>query len=88
MAVPPGRQESGIRAFEGAKVVPLAVTLGFFSNLFGGITHYGTGPAPIFFGSRYVDLGTWWRLGVLVSVINILIWLGLGGLWCKILGYW
>jgi DASS family divalent anion:Na+ symporter len=78
----------GIALGVGAPPLLAALTLGFFSNLFGGLTHYGTGPAPILFGSRYVDLGTWWRLGALVSVINVLIWLGLGGLWWKALGYW
>jgi DASS family divalent anion:Na+ symporter len=74
----------------GVGVPPLlaALALGFFSNLIGGLTHYGTGPAPILYGSRYVDLGTWWKLGALVSVINIVIWLGLGGVWWKVLGFW
>jgi DASS family divalent anion:Na+ symporter len=42
--------------------------------------------APVFFGSGYVALGAWWRLGAIISVINIVIWLGIGGLWRKILG--
>ncbi|MCB1114935.1 MAG: DASS family sodium-coupled anion symporter, partial [Chlamydiia bacterium] len=33
----------------GAPPVVSALTLGFFSNLMGGITHYGCGPAPIYF---------------------------------------
>ncbi len=33
-----------------------ALVLGFFSNLFGGITHYRTGPAPVLFGSGYIDM--------------------------------
>lgn len=65
-----------------------ALTLGFFSNLFSGTTHYGTGPAPIFFGASYVELGDWWKLGALLSVVNILIWLLVGGLWWKFLGLW
>lgn len=65
-----------------------ALTLAFFSNLFAGITHYGTAPAPIFYGSGYVELGTWWRLGALISVVNIGIWLGVGSLWWKVLGLW
>ena len=39
-------------------------------------TSNGTGPAPILFGSGFVELGTWWKLGALVSVVNIVIWLG------------
>jgi DASS family divalent anion:Na+ symporter len=65
-----------------------ALVFGFFSNLFAGMTHYGTGPAPIFFGSGYVEMGAWWRLGALVSVVNILIWLLVGGLWWRVIGVW
>jgi len=65
-----------------------ALVLAFFSNLFSSMTHYGTGPAPVLFGSGYVDLGTWWKLGGIISVVNIVIWLGIGGAWWKILGLW
>ncbi|HLV43719.1 MAG TPA: anion permease, partial [Aggregatilineales bacterium] len=65
-----------------------ALVLAFFSNLFSGMTHYGTGPAPVLFGSGYVDIGTWWKLGGLISVVNILIWLVVGGAWWKVLGLW
>jgi len=65
-----------------------ALVLGFFSNLFSSMTHYGTGPAPVLFGSGYVEMGIWWKLGALVSVVNIVIWLGVGGVWWKVLGVW
>lgn len=65
-----------------------ALVLAFFSNLFSSMTHYGTGPAPVLFGSGYVDTGTWWRVGFIISLVNIVIWLGIGGLWWKILGLW
>ena len=63
-----------------------ALVLAFFSNLFASMTHYGTAPAPIFFGSGNVELGTWWKLGALISLVNIAIWLGIGSLWWKALG--
>ena len=65
-----------------------ALVLAFFSNLFSSMTHYGTGPAPVLFGSGYVEMGTWWKLGLLISGVNILIWIGIGGLWWKVLGIW
>ena len=65
-----------------------ALSLGFFSNLNASITHYGTGPAPIYFGAGYVDMGAWWKLGFLVSVVNLIIWLGAGSVWWRILGLW
>jgi divalent anion:Na+ symporter, DASS family len=65
-----------------------ALVLAFFSNLFSSMTHYGTGPSPVFYGAGYVEMGTWWKLGLLISVVNIVIWLGVGGVWWKILGHW
>jgi len=65
-----------------------ALVLGFAGNLFSSLTHYGSGPAPVLFGSGYVELSTWWKLGFLASLINILIWLIAGGLWWKLLGLW
>lgn len=65
-----------------------ALVLAFFSNLFAGTTHYGTGPGPVFFGSGFVSMTDWWKHGLLISVLNIVIWLVVGGLWWKILGLW
>lgn len=72
----------------GSPPVLAALVLAFFSNLFSSMTHYGTGPAPVLFGAGYVDIGSWWRIGFLVSIVNIVIWLGIGGLWWKVLGLW
>jgi DASS family divalent anion:Na+ symporter len=65
-----------------------ALVLAFFSNLFSSMTHYGTGPAPVLFGSGYVRLTDWWKLGAIISVVNIVIWLGIGGLWWKLIDLW
>lgn len=65
-----------------------ALTLAFFSNLFGGLTHYGSGPAPILFGTGYLSVTEWWKMGFYASVANIVIWMLVGGLWWKVLGLW
>jgi DASS family divalent anion:Na+ symporter len=72
----------------GAPPLLAALLLGFFSNLFASLTHYGTAPAPILFGGGHVPLATWWRVGAAVSVANIAIWLGIGPAWWKLLGLW
>ena len=72
----------------GAPPLVAALGLAYFSNLDACLTHYGTGSAPIFFGAGYVAQGTWWRIGFLVSLMNIGIWLGVGMVWWKILGWW
>lgn len=71
----------------GAPPMMAALSLGYFSNLFGGLTHYGCGPAPIFFSSGYVKITDWWKHGFILSVVNIIIWLGVGSLWWGLLGY-
>lgn len=68
---------------------PLAVlSLAFFSNLNAGLTHYGTTPAPIWFGAGYVKQRTWWWLGLIASLVNIPIWVVIGFLWWRLLGWW
>lgn len=65
-----------------------ALVLGFFSSLYMGLTHYGSGAAPIFFGAGYVSVGQWWKIGGLCSILIIAIWLVVGSLWWKALGLW
>ncbi|MBJ7449014.1 MAG: anion permease [Parachlamydiales bacterium] len=72
----------------GTPPVLAALTLAFFSNLFGSLTHYGCGPAPIFFGTGNVTIGDWWKLGFIISVVNIIIWLVVGSMWWKLVGFW
>ncbi len=65
-----------------------AMVLGFMSNFMGGLTHYGCGPAPIFFGSGYVKITDWWKLAFYVSIVNILIYFTIGSGWWSILGHY
>ena len=65
-----------------------ALSLAYFSNLNAAMTHYGTGSAPVYFGVGYVSQGAWWKVGFLISLVNLAIWLGLGLLWWKLLGWW
>jgi DASS family divalent anion:Na+ symporter len=78
----------GVALAVGAPPLLAALVLAFFSNLFSSMTHYGTGPAPVLFGAGYVDVIDWWRLGLVVSVVNVVLWLGVGGVWWKVIGLW
>ncbi len=64
------------------------LTLGYASSLFGGLTHYGSGPAPLFYGSGYVPIKSWWYVGLIISFLNILVWFGIGSAYWKLLGIW
>ena len=72
----------------GAPPLVTALAFGFFSSLNAAITHYGTGPAPIIFGAGYVSQAEWWRVGFLISLIHLAVWLPIGFLWWKALGLW
>jgi divalent anion:Na+ symporter, DASS family len=68
---------------------PLAVySLLCLANLTAGLTHYGTTTGPILFGVGYVTRGEWWKVGFLVSLANMAIWLTIGFAWWRFLGYW
>lgn len=73
-----------------AGVPPLvaALPLAFFSSLNACLTHYGTGSAPVFFGSGYVSQARWWKAGFLLSLVHLVLWLGTGLLWWRLIGMW
>jgi DASS family divalent anion:Na+ symporter len=64
------------------------LSLAYFSNLGASLTHYGTTPAPIYFGAGYTTQRTWWWLGLITSVITITVWTLVGFTWWKILRLW
>lgn len=64
------------------------LSLAYFSNLDASLTHFGTTPGPIYFGANYVKQSTWWRLGLIVSLITIPIWVIFGFTWWKLLKLW
>lgn len=72
----------------GAPPMFIALFLGVSSSLSAGLTHFGTGTAPVYFSTNYVTTQEWWKMGFIVSVVNLVIWSMLGGLWWKVLGYW
>jgi len=63
-----------------------ALPLAYFSNLNAAMTHYGTGSAPVYFGAGYVSQNEWWRVGFVLSLVNLAVWLGVGSIWWKLVG--
>jgi len=72
----------------GVPPIAAALPLAYFSNLNAAMTHYGTGSAPVYFGAGYVSQGEWWRIGFAISVVNLVVWLGIGSIWWKLVGIW
>lgn len=72
----------------GAPPMLFALILAASSSLMMTLTHYATGTAPVIFGSGYSTLGEWWKVGFVMSVVNLVVWIGVGLVWWKILGYY
>lgn len=72
----------------GAPPLVAALAFGVFSSLNAATTHYGTGPAPIVFGAGYLSQARWWRIGFILSLVHLAIWLPLGFLWWKVIRLW
>jgi DASS family divalent anion:Na+ symporter len=72
----------------GAPKVLAVLLLAYFSNLCAALTHYGTTPAPIYFGAKYNTQRDWWRLGFIVSLVTMAIYSTVGVTWWKVLGWW
>ncbi|MFZ6765119.1 DASS family sodium-coupled anion symporter [Pseudoroseomonas sp. WGS1072] len=68
--------------------VPFLLMMVAGSTIMMTLTHYATGTSPIIFGSGYVTLGNWWRVGFVMCVGELLIFAVLGSLWWKLLGFW
>ena len=56
-------------------------------NIMMSLTHFATGTSPIIFGSNFVSMGEWWKVGFIMSVVNLIVFGAVGALWWKVLGY-
>ena len=48
-----------------------ALSLGFNTNLFGGLTHYASGQAACYFSSGHVPMSLLWKQGAYMAVVNL-----------------
>ena len=65
-----------------------AALFAYFGCLCACTTNYSTGPVIIYFGLGYVPATRWFRIGFLVSLFHLAVWLGVGLPWWKLLGWW
>lgn len=72
----------------GAPPMLYALILAAAGNIMMTLTHYATGTAPVIFNSGYTTLREWWTIGAVMSVVNLIVWIGAGLIWWKVLGYY
>jgi DASS family divalent anion:Na+ symporter len=73
---------------KGAPIGMMVFAFACFANFSAGLTNYGTTPTPLFFAQGYVDLKNWWRIGFVISLVNLLIWMTVGFGWWKLIHIW
>ncbi|OWQ92253.1 C4-dicarboxylate ABC transporter [Roseateles aquatilis] len=71
-----------------AYLPPFLLMMAAASAIMMTLTHYATGTSPIVFGSGYVSLGLWWRVGFVMAVVELAIFATVGLAWWKVLGFW
>ena len=72
----------------GAPPMLYALLLASSSSIMMTLTHYATGTSPVIFGSGYTTLGEWWKAGFIMSVVNLAVFVIIGGVWWKVMNYW
>lgn len=75
-------------AYTGVPGLLAALSLAYCSNLFGSVTHYGSGQGAVYYGAGYVSLKEIFSMGALMAVVNLTIWGVVGAAWWKVLGFY
>lgn len=70
----------------GVNPLVAALSLAFASSLQGCLTHYGTSSGAIYYATNYIPISTWWKLGFVISLFYIVVWVGIGYFWWPYLG--
>jgi len=70
----------------GAPPYLAAFVLIFANTSMQGLTHYSVGAAPIYYGAGYVSQADWWRTGLLLTILENVIFISVGLVWLKVLG--
>lgn len=78
----------GVAISAGAPALLSAIILGFTGAIFGSTTHFANGPATVLFGSGYVKQADWWKMNAILGLFYLVVWIGIGGLWMKVIGIW
>lgn len=64
------------------------MVLAFLTAFCGFITPFSTSSCPIVYNTGYVEQKLWWKVGMIASLVYLIGWGVVGGLWWKALGYW
>lgn len=78
----------GVNLVPSDYIAPFLLIMTAGSTIMMTLTHYATGTSPIIFGSGYVTLGKWWGVGLVMCLLELMVYVVIGLSWWKLLGYW
>jgi len=70
----------------GAPAYLVAISFCIFSNPMWGLTEYGSGPGPLYFGQGYFDRPRFYALNGAIVTMDMAVILSVGLVWWKLLG--
>lgn len=70
----------------GAPVGLVAIAFCIFSNPMWGLTEYGSGPGPLYFGQGYFERPRFYALNFAVITMDVVVMLAVGIAWWKVIG--
>jgi L-tartrate/succinate antiporter len=72
---------ASVAVMAGVPVLTIVLLLAISLGLMGVITPYASGPAPIYFGSGYIESKDFWKLGTILGVLFLIVLLVVGIPW-------
>lgn len=78
----------GVAHALGAPPMLTVALFAYLSCLAACTTYYSTGPLIIYFGQGYVTAPRWFGVGFMMSLCHLAVWLGIGLIWWKWIGWW
>lgn len=72
----------------GVPKIMAALMLAFCGSIYLSTSSYSAGPAAMLSSTGYVSNKDWWKLSAIIGAILIVIWLGIGLIWTKVIGFW
>eukprot|EP00238_Polyblepharides_amylifera_P003665 CAMPEP_0196582292 /NCGR_PEP_ID=MMETSP1081-20130531/38502_1 /TAXON_ID=36882 /ORGANISM="Pyramimonas amylifera, Strain CCMP720" /LENGTH=562 /DNA_ID=CAMNT_0041902817 /DNA_START=94 /DNA_END=1779 /DNA_ORIENTATION=+ len=71
----------GMLVASGVNPLLAILSIAYNTNYFGGITHYSSGQSAVYFGTGYVTLPDYFKVGAIFGTLNFLLFFTIGPIW-------
>ncbi len=79
----------GVAISAGVPPFLAAMLLSLTAAAYSSTTHYANGPASALFSiTGYVKQSDWWRMNFILGLLYLVVFIGIGTVWMKVIGLW